>query len=448
MIDAVRALAAELRRVNVPIVTSDLILAAEALDAIDLTQRETVRSALASCLAKGAEYRDTFDALFDLYFTGTPVDGAGLSALSDDALRAATSTALRHGNRSFLREIAAEAVRRFAKMEPGRAVAGTYYIFRTLRELHVEEIRATLTAPRDGVLHGGMAGVADRLRDARADRAVAEFERTVESEVRRRLVADRGADAVAAVLRAPLPTDADFLTASTATIARMNEVVEPLGRRLSRVLAEQSPASARSRLDVRATIRASMSTGGSPVSLRHLPPDPLRPRLVVLADVSGSVAAFAGFALQLAFALKSRFSSVRSFVFVDGVDEVTSLIGRSGSITETTRLINTRGLGVWGDGHSDYGNVLATFSGRHLDAIDFRTTVLILGDARTNYRDPRLDAVEEICRVASRVYWLNPERRALWSDGDSAMSEYAPLVTAAVECRTVRQLESFVETLK
>lgn len=457
MIDTVRAMAAELRRVHVPVATSDLILAAQALDVIPLDDAATVRDALAACLAKGVDFRDTFDALFDLYFADTDVDepaGRTFADLSDDALRDLLLLSLRHYNQPLLREIAAEAVTRHARMEPGRAVAGTYYIFRTLRGLGGVTLRDAFDADgdvdeilADGILGDGLGELARRQREAQADAAVTQFERIVESEVRRRLVADRGADAVAAVLRSPLPADADFLTASASTVAKMNEIVEPLARRLSRVLADESAGSARPRLDVRRTIRQSLSTGGSPVTLRYLPPDPLRPRLVVIADISGSVAAFAAFAMQLTFSLKTRFSSLRSFVFVDGVDEVTGLVGSVRSIADTTRRINEGGLGVWGDGHSDYGHALATFAERHLDAVDHRTTVLILGDARNNYRDPRFDAVDRIRDAASRVFWLNPERRALWADGDSVMKQYEAHVDAAHECRTVRHLEAFIEQL-
>lgn len=460
MIATVQAMAEELRRVHVPVFTSDLIMAARALDASPLDDRESVRTALAACLAKGRDYRDIFDALFDLYFFDTDTDavaGAGadrggtLADLSDQALSDLLLVALRHDNKPLLRELAAEAVTRHARIEPGRAVAGTYYIFRTLRGLDVEGLRAAFgergTDADDLPLDGPLSDLSGRLHAARADAAFSDFERVVESEVRRRLVADRGADAVAAVLRSPLPTDADFLTASAEVVARMNEMVEPLARRLSRVLADESAAASRPRIDIRSTIRRSLSTGGSPVAIRFLPPDPVKPRLVVIADISGSVASFAGFAIQLAHSLKSRFSSLRSFVFVDGVDEVTDLVGSVTSITDTTERINAAGLGVWADGHSDYGHALTTFVERHMDALDHRTTVLILGDARNNYRDPRFDALDEIRRAAARVYWLNPERRALWADGDSVAQAYESHVDAAEECRTVRHLETFIEKL-
>lgn len=449
MIDTVYSMALEMRRMRIPIATSDLVSAMEALTLIDLTDRESVRESLATCLSKSRDYRDTFDALFDLYFGGAPIeDGRPLQALDDPALRVLLVTAMSHRNRGLLREIAAEAVDRHAKIQPGRAVAGTFYIFRTLRALDGDGLAHDIeTADPTPRLADATSLISRAARAERAQSKVSEFERIVESEVRRRLVAERGADDVAVSLRNPLPEDSDFLTASSETIERMSAVIEPLGRTLSRLLLEQQRSATGRRLDIRATIRESLSTGGTPVTLRFLPPQPAKPRLVVIADISGSVASFASFALQLTFAMRSQFSSLRSFVFIDGVDEVTDLIAGSRAITDTNRRINEERRGVWFDGHSDYGHALFSFTENHLSAVDNRTTVLILGDARNNYRDSRSDALEQIRARAANVYWLNPERRSVWDDGDSIMREYAEHCDAVVECRTIRQLDAFISAL-
>lgn len=449
MIETLHAMTAELRRMRVPVTTSDLISATEALTVVDLEDRDQVREALASCLAKSRDYRDTFEVLFGLYFSErTGDDERSLAGLEDADLRTLLVHALARGNRPLLREIAAEAVDRHARIQPGRAVAGTYYIFRTLRGVDADTLGVAVEGEDpvdDGP--GSTSVIARAMRERHALDAVADFERIVESEVRRRLVAERGADDVAVALRSPLPEDEDFLTASLATIERMAQIVEPLGRALGRQLADRQKSAARRRLDIRGTIRESLSTGGAPVTLRYLPPQPPKPRLLVLADISGSVASFASFALQLTYALRGHFSSLRSFVFVDGVDEVTDLVGKTRTITETTSRINAERRGIWLDGHSDYGNAFAGFVENHLTELDQRTTVLILGDARNNYRDPRFDALDTLRAHAADVYWLNPERRSLWTDGDSEMARYADHCDLAVECRTIRQLQAFVATL-
>jgi hypothetical protein len=448
VIDTVHTLVSELRRMRLDVATSDLVAAAGALEHVDLGSEAALREALACCIAKSPDHRDAFNLLFELYFSaGTTTAARTVKDLDDDALREALVGAIARGRRHLLREIAAEAVDRFAQMEPGRAVAGTYYVFRTLRGLGLAErtrVTCTDTNPADSQLDTISRAISERRRNE----AQTNFERIVESEVRRRLVEDRGPAAVASVLHQPLPEDVPFLSASEAVIERMTDVVAPLARQLGQILTERQHSIPSRRLDVRRTIRRSLPTGGSPVELHFLAPQALKPRLVVLADISGSVAGFASFALQLTYAIRTHFSTLRSFVFVDGVDEVTDLVGRVTSISTTVRRINAEGRGVWLDGHSDYGHAFASFTERHLSAVDRRTTVLILGDARTNYRDPNAAALKRIRKAAAAIYWLNPEHPGTWNDGDAVMSEYSDYCDETVECRTIRQLTTFITSLR
>src|SRR5262249_17204892 len=151
-------------------------------------------------------------------------------------------------------------------------------------------------------------------------------------------------------------------------------------------------------INFRRTIRSSLSSGGIPLDVHFHRPRPHKPELIVLADISGSVSAFATFTLQLTYALRSQFVRVRSFVFVDGIDEVTGLMSRATDILQISSEINSRGLGVWLDGHSDYGNAFATFWDEHGAELRHRTTVLVLGDARSNYHAPRADALARVSR--------------------------------------------------
>jgi hypothetical protein len=194
-------------------------------------------------------------------------------------------------------------------------------------------------------------------------------------------------------------------------------------------------------------MRDSLSTGGVPIDVRYHGPRPAKPQLVVLADISGSVAAFAAFTLQLTYAMRGQFSRVRCFVFVDGLDEVTSLLERARSLLDVTSEINQLGLGVWLDGRSDYGNAIETFWQTYGAALRTRTTVLILGDARSNYHSPRAEALGKIAGRAGQVFWLNPEPSTAWDSGDSVIGQYARHCDEVVECRNLRQLRAFVERL-
>jgi uncharacterized protein with von Willebrand factor type A (vWA) domain len=169
---------------------------------------------------------------------------------------------------------------------------------------------------------------------------------------------------------------------------------------------------------------------------------------MVIADISGSVASFARFTLHLVYAIQSQFSKVRSFVFVDGIDEVTRFFEQVDDPAEAVQRINSEADVVWVDGHSDYGHALGIFYDRWAGEVTARTSVLVLGDARNNYHATEDWVLGELRRKARKVYWLNPEPRDYWGSGDSVIGAYAAHCDAVVECRTLRQLEKFVGDLE
>ncbi len=199
-------------------------------------------------------------------------------------------------------------------------------------------------------------------------------------------------------------------------------------------------------MDFRRTVRASLGTGGVPVVTRHRPRRPHRPELVVLCDVSGSVAGFAHFTLMLTAALREQFSRVRAFAFVDTCDEVTRLFAPGVDLTDAVNRIAREADLVRFDGHSDYGHAFEVFDQRWPDAVGPKTSLLILGDGRNNYRSTGTATLRRVVGRARRAYWLNPEPRRMWGSGDSAATDYAELVSM-VECRTAAQLTSFVAGL-
>ena len=277
----------------------------------------------------------------------------------------------------------------------------------------------------------------------RAARIRAEIER----EIRRRLVLDRGPKALARSLRKPLPEEIEVMHATREELAELHRALHPLSRKLAVRLTRKRRRGRKGPLDFRATIRHSMSSGGVPIEPKFRHPRPSKPEIFVIADISGSVASFARFTLHLVYAISSQFSQVRSFVFVDGLDEVTSLFERSDDPGVAVHRINTEADVVWVDGHSDYGHAFNVFYERFGKQVTSRASVLILGDARNNYHASESWVVAELSREARHVYWLNPEPRSYWGSGDSIVSEYEPHCDAVVECRTLRQLEEFVGSL-
>jgi uncharacterized protein len=335
-------------------------------------------------------------------------------------------------------------VDRHAAIEPGRPVAGTYYVFRTLRAVDPDRLLARLVETPETPEE---AGLLRRLQVEKYEAQLQRFRQAVEAEVRRRLVDDRGAAAVARTLRRPLPEDVDFLNSSREQIVAIRGVIEPLTRRLAGRLAAKRRHKRRGALDFRRTIRESLSTGGVPVQPIFRKPRPSKPELFVLADISGSVSTFAAFTLQLMFALRTQFSRVRSFVFVDGIDEVTDVLQHAPDVIDATRHINANGSGVWLDGRSDYGHALESFWDHWGEQVRSRTTVIVLGDARTNYHDPAEGVLKAVQAKAAHLFWLNPEPKAAWNSGDSVIARYQPFCDAVHECRNIRQLRHFVEEL-
>jgi hypothetical protein len=334
-------------------------------------------------------------------------------------------------------------------MEPGRPVGGTYYLYRTLRNLELDAVLARLMEQlRDQAATGvGLTELEERLAADEYKARIETFRRAVETEIRRRLVEDRGAEALARSVRKPLPEDIDVMHATREELAELHRVLHPLSRKLAVRLARKRRDGRKGPLDFRATMRRSLSTGGVPIEPRFRHPRPAKPEIFVIADISGSVASFARFTLHLVYAISSQFSKVRSFVFVDGIDEVTRFFEGVVDPADAVARINQEADVIWVDGHSDYGHALTEFHRRWGTEVTARSSLLLLGDARNNYHATQTWVVEDLRQRARHVYWLNPEPRHYWDSGDSVVGEYAAHCDEVVEVRTLRQLEHFVGNL-
>jgi uncharacterized protein len=464
----------ELRAAGIPVSMSEHVDAARAVEVIDLGDRSLLRATLGATLVKDGDHLPVFYNAFDVFFStrswesaedilgeelqngedgaqrneGAAGAGPGQSrgqgggAMSAAELSELLFRALRDGDLAAMRAGAGEAVSRYAGMEPGRPVGGTYYLYRTLRNLELESLEARLLqgSSPDDELSARLA------RDEVASR-IAQLKAEIEREIRERLVEDRGAEALAKSVRKPLPEDLDVMHANRDEMAQLERALRPLSRKLAVRLARKRRRRRRGPVDLRHTVRRSLSTGGVPIDLRFKPPRPAKPEIFVIADVSGSVASFARFTLHLVHAISSQFSKVRSFVFVDGLDEVTRLFEGVEDPADAVTLINAEADVIAFDGHSDYGRALMVFHDRYAKDLTKRSTVLILGDARNNYHQAHAEVLADLHHRAKAVYWLNPEPTSYWNSGDSIVAQYAPHCDRVIECRTLRQLEAFVGEL-
>ena len=443
----------------------EAIDAAEALRCVDLGERLQLKHTLGATLVKNVRHWEAFETVFEVYFglrppeEGGPEDaerlmadsftitgestGPGGGELDLDALIEALFRAVRDEDRGLLLAVVRQAVRQLSGMEPGRPVGGTYYLYRIMRVLDIDALRRRLLrADAEG---GALTPLEQRMLAEEIDRRLAAFREALRAEIRRRLVADRGPEAVSRTLRRPLVEDIDLMTATRDELAEVERVVHPLARKLAVRLARRRRQGRVGRLDMRRTVRASLSTGGVPVDPRFRRPRHAKPELVLLCDISGSVATFARFTMQIVSAIASQFSRVRSFAFIDGIDEVTDYFGPGVDFGSAMSRIGSEARVVWLDGHSDYGNVFGRFTDEYLESLTPRSTVIITGDARTNYHDPDAPALRRIAESARAVLWLNPEQRRYWDTGDSVIGTYAELCDAVYEVRNLRQLEQFVE---
>ena len=297
-----------------------------------------------------------------------------------------------------------------------------------------------------GSIEGDPTSFEDEVARRVVRQRIQAFRQHVDADVRRRLAQDKGIEPVARTAVAPLLEQVDFLRANRDDLAALRRQVHPLARRLATRLSARRRLGRSGQLDMRRTVRASLGTGGVPVVTHHRARRSHKPELVLMCDMSGSVASFAQFTMLLTWALSEQFTKVRVFAFIDGCDEVTRFLEAADDLPEALARMSREAELVWFDGHSDYGHAFEVFAERFADAITPRTSLLVLGDGRTNFRNPALPVLRGMVARARHAYWLNPEPRAQWGSGDSAAPAYAEVVEM-VECRTVAQLEVFVRRL-
>ena len=445
MITSLGSFVGELRALGLPVSTAEVLDAAEALRFIDIGRREDLREGLAATLIKTPRHRAPFDIAFDVFFSETPpgeVASGTPSATSESGevdlatLVAQLAAALRAGDREALRRAIHSAVSQLAGFQPGRPVGGRYYLYRVMQRLAgIEEALAP---------EAGGAGLDARLSKDETDSMLRLLETEIRQEITRRLVADRGPEPVARTLREPLAEDIDLMHATRAELERVEVAIAPLARKLATRLGQRRRHQGGGRLDVRRTIRRSLAHGGALIEPQFRPPRMSKPEIVLLCDVSGSMAAFARFTMQFTYAMGNQFSRVRTFAFIDEIDEVTGFLTSGSGFGDSMRKLLQEAKVVGHSGHSDYGTVLRAFRERHHDAITPRSTLIVAGDARNNYRDIGADDFFNMADGARAVFWLNPEARRFWDTGDSLMSKYGPACDAVYEVRTLRQLEAFV----
>ncbi len=445
--------------------TSELVDAFETTKGLGIGNRSLWRDGLRASMVKRADQLAIFDDLFDRTFPLTrpseplggdtdagPVPGQATSgeAIPDSTQQPTQETsgrkqplndrvldAISRGDTDLLRELAAEAVDSYAALQRGGSNE-KQYMDRVVRAMELgallqRAIRASRNAASD-------SGITSTVAVSEVSALVTEFRALLAREIAMRLAMLQPVETITTV---KYPDDVEFLETTIAQRAELRRAIDPLARKLAARMAQRRRMRRTGKVDVRRTARKSLAYGGVPVEPAFRAKRASRPDLIVLCDVSGSVADFAHFILSLVHALNEELQRLRTYVFVDGVAEVTTVFAEANHELAPMHLVGQPGV-VKGTGHSDYGLVLDEFLRDHASALRPSTTIIITGDARSNYRDPRSDSLRRIAERVQAVYWLNPEPSQTWNTKDSVIGEYKPHCTGVFEVRTTRQLVAAV----
>jgi uncharacterized protein with von Willebrand factor type A (vWA) domain len=439
MLDRLLAFAQALREAAIPIPISATEDALRSMAHIDLAERSYFRAALATTLLSSDSQLETFNTLFDLHFGALEAEGdsAPTGSSENATLQEQVEAAIGAGELEGFGGLARRAVGEFGRVAPDRVGNQWYSNYEVVKALDLDAMLRRLLAEEQQT-DGEWQGV---VRNDELRRSMRGFRDAVLAETRRRAVGQRGPQAVASYAVRPPREEASFLSAM-ADPSELRRAVRPLSRKLATRLAAKRRKARRGQLDMRRTMRRALASGGTPLEPMMRKRAPHRPELAVLCDISSSVARFSQFGLMLTHALSGQFSKVRSFIFVDDLAEVTRQLSHPDPETAFEALSDTTLLTE--HAHSDYGSVFEQFLTRFPDGLSPRTTLLILGDARNNYRARNEDALRAMSQRAHRVYWLNPEARSGWDTGDSVAGGYARHVDGMVEVRNLRQLQGFI----
>jgi uncharacterized protein with von Willebrand factor type A (vWA) domain len=451
-----------LRGVGISVGPSETVDAGRVMAVLGLSDRNQLREGLACAVLRRADHRETYDAMFDLWFppawgARTVVDEDGTAdddptappAQDIEGLRAALVEML--ANNADLENLDARLAAMIAQIveSQGRYNSSrgpSYSSYQALKAMALDELEGRLLAGLLAPYGDAPTPTQEEIAKAIAAKRITQLRRMVEAETKRRTAEQLGRDHVQMYGIPQLAENVEFLRASGEQLAQMRRVVAPLARTLATRLAARRRRSRRGEIDLRKTLRKSMSTGGVPIDVVLKKPHPARPELVVLCDVSGSVAGFSSFTLMLVNALRQQFSRVRVFAFIDTTDEVTEMFGPDSDLAVAIQRI-TRESGVYTrDGHSDYGHAFVSFLDKYPGVLSPRSALLVLGDGRNNYRNPELDLLARMVSASRHAHWLNPEPKHLWGSGDSAVPRYEGVIPMH-ECRSAKQLATVIDKL-
>lgn len=472
VLDRLHEFTALLRRNGVRTSIAEVMDAVRALSACGLADRQTVRGALSTTLVKRQEDQAPFDELFDLFFYQPGQILRSAQAPLVDALRA------RGFSEDELERILAILADQAARLDPTARMAlglrrtdlemllrltGTpvdfgrlanplqigYFTQRILESLRfsdaqtqIAQLGAQITSALSGESGGGGGGRGGEVVDILQSN-LSELRTTARAYVRNEF--DKRNLRYTEEMRRDLLMEKPFAQMSQDELSRLRREVERLAEKLRTQASLRPKQRRRGRLDIRKTLRHALQSGGMPFVLRLRHRRVEKPRLCILCDISDSVRQVSRFMLHFVYTLQEMFSKVRTFVFVSELGEATDLFSRHRLDTAVQRALSGGVINVYAN--SNYGRAFSQFVDRHLESVTSRTTVIIIGDGRSNYFPPETWTLSRIRGRARHVLWLNPETPASWMFGDSAMQQYQPHTSRVEVVYNLATLSRVVDSL-
>lgn len=453
-----------LRKGGVNVSVTQVIAAIQAAAAVGLA-KEDFYTALLSTLIVDQMDQPLFDKLFRLYFFSLvssvfekhtdhneqETDGATAALQLVDSIegtgmgRGAGATpylllvkAVRETNYPLLRKLGKMGIESLGDLEQGavaeidklvdqaKVAIGWYQAVNTLEKIRVQE-------------------KVSEIRYCKWLDCLSFLEKYMESLLEDLLVRKFGSMILEEIALAANIREKEFFRLDQLEIQEIRKQITKMARKLASRYARRYRRAKHGKIDLRRTIKNAMINGGTPIRLKYRRRVISKPELVLLCDVSGSVAVFSEFMLQLVYTIQNRFSHIRSFLFVNTVDEVTEYFTNN-SIEEALDKAFAKARYAMSP-FSDYGRVFRQFEKEYLPTFSPQSTLIILGDARNNYRHDERDSLQRIGEQVRKILWFNPQPQEEWNTEDSIIGIYAPYCRQVFECRNLKQLEEVTEAI-
>ena len=446
---------AALRAANVRISLAESADAFRAIDSLGIKDREVFRLSLQTTLVKDAANLAAFHELFPIFFgsgEGTPMVNPSDDLSPEEASMVAEAL---HRYNDQLRKMLEKLVNgellsdqelaQLSKMVGMNQVENLRYrewmVQRMKKALRFKEVQDALQELAETLSKLGM----DKARAEQLTRLMQSNQQAIEDQMRQfagQRIAENMSqrpqqDSLDSLMNRP------FTALSDGDMDRLRKEVRRLANTLKTRVALRQKRASTGQLDAKATIRANLKHGSVPLEIRHRERN-LKPKLVVICDVSTSMRYCSELMLSLLYHMQDQISKTHAFAFISHLEYISPDFTGRDAAQAVSAVLDRMPAGYY---NTDLGSSLADLEKHYLDTLDSRTTVIIVGDGRNNYNNPRLEIFNNFARRSRRMIWINPEAPALWGTGDSDMLKYAPGCSVILQASTLSQLTAAIDRL-